>query len=208
MLDLLKNLPISLLVLVNVIAVYKIKSFKILPYYKYLLCYFLITIIVEFTGRFFKIYKISSVLVYNVYTFFEFNLIGLVYYFIIRRVSSKKYIIFLMSIFNLIYFLSFIFLEIEKYTVLLGAIVVSFIMFLHLKELLYSDKIINFKKNLSFWITVAFLLYYLTTIPFYTAFYVIGLRDRKLFYVQKIVLTITYFSLIYGLLCSKKQMSS
>ena len=114
-----------------------------------------------------------------------------------------------MFLFNCVYFLSFIFNQIEKYTVILGALIVCSFMFFYLKELLKSDKIINFQKSLPFWITIAFLLYYLTTIPFYTALYVIGIESRKggvtLFTVQQIIIILTHSLFIGGLIWSSKE---
>ncbi len=142
--------------------------------------------------------------IYNIYTFFEFNLVSIIYYNLNKEKLSRLIISYLIGVFNVVYFLSFYFLLLQKYTVTIGALTVSVFMILYLKELLNSNKIIDYKRDLSFWITVGMLFYYLCTIPFLALVYFIGLKDLLLFYIINIITIITHLCFIFGLLWSRK----
>jgi len=138
------------------------------------------------------------------YSFFEFNSIVFIYYLLTKEKKSHQTIIFSAIFFNSVYFLSFIYTSIQNYSPILLGILVSVFVFLYLKELLNSDKIINFKTDISFWISVGFLIFYLASIPFFTLLFIIGMADKLLFYILQIMITITHITFIIGLLCSKK----
>jgi hypothetical protein len=194
--------------LTGIVAISLFKKYR-LSYFKYFLGYILTVIIFESIVSIISIYGYPTFGLYNIYTFFEYNLVALIYFKLTKEKVSHKWIKYLMFLFNSIYLLSFIFKSIENYTVILGALIVCSFMFFYLKELLKSDKIINFQKSLPFWITIAFLLYYLTTIPFYTALYVTGIESRKdgvtLFTVQQIIIVLTHVLFIGGLIWSSKE---
>ncbi|WP_343328769.1 hypothetical protein [Polaribacter staleyi] len=179
------------------------------PYFKYFLGYVITVVVFDLMARVVNFYGYPTLGLYNIYTFFEYNLVALIYFKLTKEAVSHNCIKYLMIFFNIIYLFSFIFKPIEKYTVLFGALIVCLFMVFYLKELLQSDKIINFQKSLPFWITIAFLLYYLTTIPFYTALYVTGIESRKegvmLFNVQRIIIILTHFCFIGGLIWSSKE---
>tara|TARA_R110002049_G_scaffold2846_13_gene23193 strand:+ start:1560 stop:2186 length:627 start_codon:yes stop_codon:yes gene_type:complete len=204
----LSNLSYILEILTGIVALVLYKKYAI-PFYKFFLGYLLVVIVVESLGVLFRIYQVPATQVYNIYTFFEYNLIALIYYNLTKETVSHKWIKSLMIFFNIVYFISFIFINLQDYTVLIGAIIVSLFMIFYLKELLKSDKIITFQKDLSFWITIAFLLYYLSTIPFYTVLYVISLESKTgkeiLFTVQNLIIILTQLCFISGLIWSTKQ---
>ncbi len=191
-----------------IVAVVLFKKYT-LSYFKYFFGYIVTVMFFEFIAKVVIFYGYPTLGLFNIYTFFEYNLVALIYFKLTKETISHICIKYLMLLFNCIYLLSFIFRTIQDYTVLLGALVVCFCMFFYLKELLKSDKIINFQKSLPFWITIAFLLYYLTTIPFYTAFYVIGIKSRQdginLFTVQRIIIILTHVLFIGGLIWSSKE---
>jgi hypothetical protein len=195
-------------ILTVIVAMFSLKKYR-LPYYKYFLGYVLTIIIFETIVQIVNFYGNPTIGVYNIYTFFEYNLVALIYLKLTRETVSHKWIKYLMIIFNLVYLLSFIFKPIQNYTVLLGALIVCLFMVFYLKELLKSDNIISFQKSLPFWITIAFLLYYLTTIPFYTALYITGIESKKggvmLFTVQRIIIILTHVCFIGGLIWSSKE---
>ena len=174
------------------------------PFYKYFLGYLIVVIFIETLGVLCRIYKIPATQAYNVYTFFEYNLVALLYFKLTKEKVSHRWIKYLMIAFNIVYFSSFIFINLQSYTVLLGAIIVSLFMIFYFKELLKSDKIISFQKDLSFWITIGFLLYYLTTIPFYTVLYIIIIESKAeqqlLFNLQSVIVILTQLCFISGLL--------
>jgi hypothetical protein len=141
---------------------------------------------------------------FNLYTFFEFLWVATIYFSLNKEKSSKKIIKYTSIVFYIIYFLSFQFTILQNYTVILLALFVTFFMFIHLKELLNSNKIINFKKEISFWITVGFLIYYLGTIPFFSLLYIGKMYDRILFTILSVIVIAMHLVLIGGLIWSKR----
>ena len=70
--------------------------------------------------------------------------------------------------------------------VTLGCLNTSVFVFLYLRELLMSNKILNYKKHLPFWISIGFLIFYLPAIPFFTMQeYMVG---RNLFFIISILI--------------------
>lgn len=174
------------------------------PFYKYFLMYVSAIFIVELLASHFI--EKNNFYLYNIYTFFEFNLIVLMYYSLTKEKISHTIFKYFLVIFNLIYFLSFILKSIEKYNVILLAIFISICSIVYLRELLNSNKIINYNSNLFFWITVGILLYYLPTIPLFYLIYVKSF-DTSLFYILHIFTVITHLCFIFGLLWSRKMES-
>jgi len=199
------NIIYPLEIITGIVAFWSFKKYT-MPYYKYFLWYIVTVVLFESIGWVYNLYELpGKYQVFNIYTFFEFNFVSLIYYKLTKELFSKRSIKFLMVLFNFIYFVSFLYTPLKDYTIFILAIILSFFMILYLKELLNSDEIISFKERLSFWITIAFLFYYLATIPYYTALYLIIHRASYLFYLHHGVLIITYLCFIYGLLCSKKE---
>ena len=203
------SIPILLLyMLTAVVAVVLTKRYT-LPYFKFFVSYAIVVVVFEYIVQLAYFYGYQTKDIYNIYTFFEYNIVALIYFKLTVELVSHKWIKYLMVLFNLIYILSFIFIPIQNYTVLLGAVIVCLFMFFYLKELLQSDQIINFQNSLPFWITIGFLLYYLTTIPFYTALYVIGIESKSdsiiLFTSQQIIIILTHVCFIGGLIWGTKE---
>lgn len=197
-------------VLSLVVAIFYIKKYKE-SYYTYFIAYLSVLVFIETLGIVLRQFGILSAPYYNIYTFFEYNLIAIIYYKLTKTEKSHKLIIYLIGIFNIFYISGFYFLDLQDYSYLLGALTVCVFMFFYLKELLKSDSILIFQKYLPFWITVAFFIYYLTTVPFYLVLYVIKIGTREesqsLFIVQKILVVATNLCYIYGLIWSSKQKS-
>jgi len=141
--------------------------------------------------------------IYNIYTFFEFLCVAGIYYTLMETSKSKKIILILSGIFYTIYFLSFIYVKLQNYTVILIPFFVVPFMFMYLKNLLNSKKIINFKKVFPFWITVAFLIYYIASVPFFSLQYLYGLRDRLLYTLLSVIVILMHLILSGGLLWSR-----
>ena len=77
--------------------------------------------------------------------------------------QKTKNLIKLFSVsFNCFYLLSFTYIGVQKYTILVEFVIVSIYFFTYLRELLNSDQIINYKKQLPFWITTGLLLFFLS----------------------------------------------
>ena len=82
-------------------------KYKAYSFYKFFVFYFLVIVIVEILRRNFFV-EISTDL-YNVYTFFEFNAIALIYYHLIQQKTRLNTVKALAIAFNVVYLLSFIF---------------------------------------------------------------------------------------------------
>ncbi|PQJ77223.1 hypothetical protein BTO16_15405 [Polaribacter glomeratus] len=140
----------------------------------------------------------------NVFTFFEFNLVALIYYNLVKEKVSKNILFYLAFFFNLIYFLSFYFIKLQNYTVVIEGIVNTVLVILYFRELLNSDKILNYKKLLPFWVSVGFLLFYLTSIPFFTLVYSDLFNSRIMFPILYSLIIVFHLCFIYGLVTCKK----
>mgnify|MGYP000507130669 CR=1 FL=1 len=178
-------------------------------YYKsrfsfYFLCFIYVTVLVELIGLYYlKVIEEYSFEVYNIYTFLEFNLVTLMYLSLIKERKTIHLIKFLNVIFNVIYIVSFIYKPLQSYTITILSLVVSVFFIAYLRELLTSDKILNYKRHLPFWITAGFIIFYLSSVPF--QFIRESLTNRNLFSVQMIIIYIMHSCFIFGLLWSKEE---
>jgi hypothetical protein len=192
-----------------IFAVFYYSKYKGYGFYKYFLYYLLSIVVFSFISRpeinrdWIEIFN-NGVKVLNVFTFFEFNLIVLIYYHLIKNKNTLKLIKIIAIIFNIIYFISFFLLELQNYTVILEGIFNSFFIILFFKELLNSDSVLNYKKLLPFWISVGMLLFYLTSIPFFTVLYVRVLSNRIMFPILFSLIILLHSCFIFGLVSCKK----
>ena len=193
------------------------KSFDIklryfIGYLFFMLLFELIAQLVKYT------LKLDNVLVYNILTFLEFNclllfLSGLLYF-----VSTKKVLVALIITFNVIYVLSTIYyIVLRNYLQIYngiasisGSFIVTIAIFLFFKDFINSDKISNFKKSLSFWISSGLLIYYLGTIPITSIMnYMQSINDKAevhfLFNIQYVLVALMYSIFIFGALWSQKK---
>ncbi|PQJ75770.1 hypothetical protein BTO13_11290 [Polaribacter gangjinensis] len=146
----------------------------------------------------------DNITFFNVYTFFEFNLFALIYYQLIKEKIRLVILKVLMITFNTVYFLSFYFDFYILYTIPLEGVFNSIIVILFFVDLLNSDEILNYKKLLSFWISVSFLIFYLTSVPFWSLYYSSIFETRAMFPIIYYLATIFQLIFIYGLLACKK----
>ena len=119
------------------------KNYKSYSYYKYFVLYLLVIIIFDLLAQF--IFMRDNITLYNVYTFFEFNLFALIFYHLIREKTRLIVLKILMIAFNIVYFFSFYFDFYILYTIPLEGVFNSIIVILFFVELLNSDDILNYK---------------------------------------------------------------
>lgn len=170
----------------------------------YFMSFIYVTVIVELIGWYYlKVIKEYSFEVYNIYTFLEFNLVTLMYLSLIKESKSLHLIKFLNVAFNLVYVSSFFYTPLQSYTITILSLVVSVFFVAYLRELLSSDKILNYKVHLPFWITAGFLIYYLSSIPL--QFIRESLTTREMFSVQMIIIYIMHSCFIYGFIWGKTE---
>jgi len=163
------------------------------------------------------ILELETLLIYNILTFFEFNCL----LFFIREILSfkktKKVVTVIVLVFNVIYLLSTLYLCFQgnymlKYNEIAsisGSFSITIAIFLFFKDFINSDRILNFKKSLSFWIAVGLLIYYLGTIPITSIMNSMQSITKSevhlLFNIQYVLVTIMYSIFIFGALWSQKK---
>ena len=191
------------------------KSFEIhlLFFAAYLIFMFSFEVLVQFLPRI----ENSNLLVYHLLIFFEFNCLLLFFKNILELKVSKNIVLRLIVIFNAVYFISNLyyyiigatFLKYNSIAALSGGILVTVCIFLFYKEFLGSNKILNYKKSLSFWIAFGLLFYYLGSIPFTSIINSIGqIPQESKYYLIKIQYFLSIFMhscFIFGALWSQKQ---
>ncbi|KOY51236.1 hypothetical protein I602_796 [Polaribacter dokdonensis DSW-5] len=185
------------------IAVFYYSKYKEYSFYKYFLFYFLVIVIVDLLNNYFYT-EGNNINLYNIYTFFEFNAIVLIYYHLIQQKTRLIIVKALAIAFNLVYILSFIFDYYILYTIPLEGVVNSIFVILYLVELLNSDGILNYKKMFPFWMSVSFLIFYLTSVPFWSLYYSSIFNTRAMFPIIYYLGTSYQLIFIYGLITCKK----
>ena len=184
------------------LAIIFYNKFKTYSFYKFFVGYFLVIVVVEILRRnYFTNYSID---LYNVYTFFEFNSIALIYYHLIQQKKRLKIVKILAVSFNVVYLLSFIFDYYIQYTIPLEGVVNSIFVILYFVELLNSDNILNYKKLFPFWMSIGFLIFYLTSVPFWSMYYTSIFNTRAMFPIIYYLGTIYQLIFIYALITCKK----
>lgn len=141
---------------------------------KYFLAYLVSMLFFEILAVFLKPFTPETNLwVYNILTFVEFNCLLLFINGILSSKLSKRFLNYFIILFNIIYFSSSLYYAYEENYILtynsissiLGSFLVTGAVFLFFKDFINSDRILNFKKSLPFWISVGLLVYYLGSIP-------------------------------------------
>ncbi len=208
--------------LVGTIFYYKYKH-TYLKYFLFLLWYIFLS---EFFVRYIIDNKIDFFLHYSktgiIYTHWVYNILDtisfLVYYYIYYKSMSsnekyknwiKKFAIayIVISILNWSFIQNF-FEELQSYLFIIGAIFLIIAILFYFIELLKSEKILVFHKNLLFWISIGLLLYYAGNIPFaaeLNGYALIPGGIHKLFLIVNILAIIMYLLFTFGFIWSKKE---
>jgi hypothetical protein len=150
-------------------------------------------------------FQVNNYELFNIYTFFEFNFFVLIYYHLLEQRKNLKFVKILAIVFNLIYIISFYFGRLKLYTVPLEGVFNSVLVIIYFAELLHSEKILNYKKMLPFWISVGFLLFYLTSVPFFTLLSLNMFDTRAMFPIIYYLTALLHLFLIYGLIACRKR---
>jgi hypothetical protein len=178
------------------------KRYKSFSFFKYFISYILIIVIVDVINSVF--FTVNNLILFDIYTFFEFNSFALIYYHLLKDKTRLNILKALVLVFNLIYFIFYYFDFYTMYTVPIEGVVNSIIVILFFIELLNSENILNYKKLLSFWLSVAFLVFYLTTVPFWSLFYSSIFATRAFFSILYYLVVVFHLIFIYGLITCKK----
>jgi len=204
--------------IIGTIYFYKYKHTS-LKYFLYLLWYITLT---EFTGWYASEYDVLGFFdaneihynhwLYNLLYLFFFNVVLIIYLKSIRKISHKFWIkIFIItyisvSIINWSFIQSFVF-EMSELPWVTGSIFLIITIIFYFIQLLKSDKIIVFHKNLLFWISIGLLLFHTGTIPFSMGYNIYALIPgiHKLFLIIYILAIIMYLIFTFGFIWSKKE---
>lgn len=182
----------------SIIFFKKFKGF----YFYFFFAYLIFAYLADILGELFR--PTGNHWLYNIYTFFEFSTLLMIYYTLLEERFSKKLVMVLSVLFYIWYAISFEFESLQTYSLIMLGFVITTFIFLYLKELLNSNKITSFQVSLPFWISVGFLIYYLGTLPFFSLLYLGGMKDRLLFTVLETLIVVMHLIFIIGLVWSKK----
>ncbi|ARV16136.1 hypothetical protein BTO07_13725 [Polaribacter sp. SA4-12] len=173
--------------------------------------------LLEVIAKYVKYLGYDNLWVYNSLTFIEFNCLFFFLIGVILSIKIKKIVLYIVYIFNTIYILTNIYyLWLEDYFVtynsiasISGSFLISIVIFLFFRDFLNSDKILNYRKTLSFWISFGLLFYYLGTIPFTSIInflnYIPQSSKIYLIKVQFFLTIFMYCCFIFGALWSQKR---
>jgi len=206
--------------IMGTIYFYKYKHTS-LKYFLYLLWYITIT---EFFNWYIDENHIISLLYVDAkgkdYNYWPINILDtvsfLVYYYIyFKWITIKKFkfwiknfaiLYVLLSILNWRFIQNF-FTELQSYLFIVGAIFLIISVLFYFIELLRSEKIVVFHKNLLFWVSIGLLIYYAGNIPFAAEFngyaLISGIHD--LFLIVYILAILMYLIFTFGFIWSKKE---
>lgn len=199
------NIILTLEILVAFLAILYYKKHKNITYTIFLV-YVLLVVIVEIAASFLNELKIANTTLFNIYTFFEINTVALLYYYLVKGNTGRNIIKIGTTIFNAFYLLSFVYITLSSFSLTVGGIFVSFYMLIFLREFLNSDRIINFKKYLFFWVTASLLLYYMGSTPYQTILNTFGINNTGTSIIQIVITMLKNLFFIYGILWSNKKM--
>lgn len=190
----------------------------VLKYFLILLWYITIT---EFCGYYFRKYKFlvhisNDGVVYNLwlYNLLEIVTFGILYYIFFKSLKTTIYKLWtkilaigfvLLTIVNWGFLQNFI-LEWSEFPNIYGSLTLIIIILFYFIELLQSDKIILFHRNLLFWISVGLLLFYAGTLPFAIKVngYALIPGIHGLFLIIYILAIFMYLTFTFGFIWSKK----
>lgn len=165
--------------------------------------FLMVTFFVELIGAYYTSIKKPNFVIYHFYTFFEYVIIFFLYRKLIKdkrwlNVSKVLLVLFVVVWFSVIYDKFFF-----HYSIIIGSFNVGVLSFLYLRELLLSDKIINYKKLLPFWVSVGFLVFHLPAIPFFS--FLTYMKNRELFSVLTMLIILMNTIISLGLIWSNKE---
>ena len=199
---------------------YKYKN-TYLKYFLYLLWYITITELfnwyIDENHLTYFLYKDAKGKEYNYWPINILDTISfLVYYYIYfksvidRKYKSmiKKFAVFyiILSLINWLFIQNF-FTELQSYLFIVGAFFLILSILFYFIELLKSEMILVFHKNLLFWISIGLLMYYAGNVPFAAEFngYALIPGIHNLFLITYILAIAMYLIFTFGFIWSKKE---
>lgn len=200
------NLPIFLyfqfITAVLVVSFYNKNSL----FHKLLCIYLIVTFFVELLGTYLGANKMDNFLLYHFYSLIEFTLILMMYRSVVRDVKLFKIAYVLLLVVFLFWTLTFYKKEYFTIMTVLGYFNVGILSFLYMRELLISNELINYKKLLPFWVSVGFIVFYLTLIPFMSFWNF--MNNRAFIPILHALIILMNLIISFGLIWSYKKVES
>ena len=140
---------------------------KILKYFVFFICYVAIN---ELVGLYIKLNEGINAIIHNIYSLINFSFFFIIYMISLSNRFFRKLIISFFIFYIIIFIINGFFEnylnEYQRLPYIIGALFLIVTIFLYYIELLNSEKVLNAKKDLLFWISVGLLIYYVGNLPF------------------------------------------
>jgi len=167
---------------------------------KYFFYYLWLTFFIDALGAFFGTFlKMKISWIYILFVFFSFLFYFYWYYTILKKKLFKKIVIFFSIVFTIYAVINFLTLSwtdlYHRQTIIFGSFIIIVVSLFYFSELLNSDKVLNIKNELRFWITTGLLLFYVGVFPlmvFYEQFEKNYITAHILFIVMNAILYMCY----------------
>ncbi|WP_132065776.1 hypothetical protein [Aquimarina spinulae] len=198
----------ALTAIVATIYYYKYKNTHVLKYFIFLLWYVAIN---EIIGLYIRSENWDNVLLINIYNVINFTYILILYRSYLNEKKSKKIALILCITYLIIFiingFYENYFIKFQSIPYIIAAFAVIITISLYFREILNSEKVLNAKRNLLFWISVGLLIYFVGNIPFrILRNYYNELTDATILFLVNFTLTVIMnICFIIGFIWSKKK---
>ncbi len=196
--------------IIGIIFYNKYKNDSFLKYFIFLISYVAIN---EVVGLYIKLDNdVNTTIIYNIYNVINFTYLFFLYRHFLVSTKRKKIVL----VFALLYIVTFIIngfifenylREYQRLPYIVAAIFLLITIIYYFIEILYSEKVLHAKKNLLFWISVGFLIYFVGNLPFrILSNYYTQLTDATILFLVKFTLTmILNTCFIIGFIWSDKK---
>lgn len=159
-----------------------------------------ITVGVEVLGTILLKMEKSSFLYHHLYALVLFLMVFLMYRSQIIDKKGLRVSVLLLIMFFVFWVLIFFDSNYFPYAQIVGSINVGLLVFLYFKELLLSNEIIDYKKQLPFWVSIGFAVFYLGSIPFFALWNYFKTDGRGLFYILHVLIVLMNVFISIGLI--------
>ena len=164
------HFDVILLMITFLISILAYRRYHDEKYLRTFPLFFLIVIIVEFTGTWLQARYGTNTFLYNLYSILEFSFFLFFYLQIFKRASVKRRIRYLLVIFPLLCLVNIFFVQgmhaFHTYSFTLGSIIINVLGVLYFFQLFNGKEKVNLLKHPAFWINVALIFFYTTSMSF------------------------------------------
>lgn len=175
---------------------------------RYFLHFLWVTFFVDaILGPLSRFFELDHTWLYYGYTGISFLFYYWWYYTILVEILYKKVIIVLSIIFMILYILNGMNVEFHKYSFVIGASFVLIFAGFYLHQLFNSDYTLKIKYKLSFWITIALVLFNIGMIPFIllSKYFNIWVENSAFMIILFFLNMVLYGCYILGFIWTKKK---